>query len=148
MFRMLQWHITLPAIWEVIHPRESLTLSINWAAACQNQQTDVRRVKTPISLGIRPVWSESSLCTHRVAKDARFLHADGEDSDQTGRMPRLIRVFAGRTGHLVGFVVHRLNLLRLCHCATIRYLCNRNRNKWTGKQQNLQNEMRSQQWLW
>ena len=32
-----------------------------------------------------------------VAKDPRFLHADSEDSDQTGRMPRLIRVFAGRT---------------------------------------------------
>ena len=25
-----------------------------------------------------------------------FLHADSEDSDQTGRMPRLIRVFARR----------------------------------------------------
>ena len=25
-----------------------------------------------------------------VAKDPRFLHADSEDSDQTGRMPRLI----------------------------------------------------------
>ena len=25
-----------------------------------------------------------------------FLHADNEDSDQTGLMPRLIRVFAGR----------------------------------------------------
>ena len=28
---------------------------------------------------------------------------DTEDSDQTGRMPRLIWVFAGRTGHFVGF---------------------------------------------
>ena len=26
-----------------------------------------------------------------------YLHADSEDSDQTGRMPRLIGVFAGRT---------------------------------------------------
>ena len=26
-----------------------------------------------------------------------FLHADSADSDQTRRMPRLIRVFAGRT---------------------------------------------------
>ena len=26
-----------------------------------------------------------------------FLHADSEESDQTGQMPRLIRVFAGRT---------------------------------------------------
>ena len=29
-------------------------------------------------------------------------------SDQTGRMPRLIRVFTGRTGHFVSFVVGRL----------------------------------------
>ena len=57
----------------------------------------VRPAKTQISLGIYPVWSESSLCAQWVAKDPRFLHADSEDSDQTGRTPRLIRVFAGRT---------------------------------------------------
>ena len=37
-----------------------------------------------------------------------FLHADSEDSDQTGRMPRLIRVFAWRKCHFVGFVMRRL----------------------------------------
>ena len=57
----------------------------------------VRPAKTQISLGIRPVWSESSLCAQWVAKGPSFLHADSEDSDQTGRMPRLIWVFAGRT---------------------------------------------------
>ena len=57
----------------------------------------VRPAKTQISLGIRLVWSESSLCAESVAKDPRFLPADSEDSGQTGRMPRLIRVFAGRT---------------------------------------------------
>ena len=52
--------------------------------------------KAQVSLGIRPVWSESSLYTQWVAKDPRFLHADSEDSDQTdsensdqtGQMPR------------------------------------------------------------
>ena len=34
-----------------------------------------------ISLGVRPVWSESSLCSQMVAKDPSFLHADSEDSD-------------------------------------------------------------------
>ena len=53
--------------------------------------------KTQISLGIRPVWSESLLCTRWVAKDPSFLHADNKDSDQTGWMPRLIWVFAGHT---------------------------------------------------
>ena len=65
-------------------------------------------VKTHISLDIRPVWSESWLCAQWVAKDPSFLHADSEDSDQTGRMPRLIWVFAGRTCHFVGFVMRRL----------------------------------------
>ena len=50
-----------------------------------------------ISLGICPVWSESLLCAQRVDKDPSFLHADNEDSDQTGRMSRLIWVFAGHT---------------------------------------------------
>ena len=29
-------------------------------------------------------------------------------TDQTGRMPRLIGVFVGRTGHFVGFVMRQL----------------------------------------
>ena len=65
-------------------------------------------VKTQISLGICPVWSESSLCTLCIAKDPTFLLADSEVSDQTGRMPRLIWVFAECTCHFVGFVVLRL----------------------------------------
>ena len=57
----------------------------------------VRPAKTQISLGIRPDWSESSLCAQWVAKDSSFLHADCGDFHQTGRMLRLIWVFAGRT---------------------------------------------------
>ena len=57
----------------------------------------VRPAKThEISLGICTVWSESSLCAQWVAKDPSFPYTDIEDSDQTGRIPRLIRVFAGR----------------------------------------------------
>ena len=61
----------------------------------------VHPAKTQISLGIRPVWSEASLCAKWVAKDPSFLHADSEDSDQTGWMLRLIWVFAGRTTTLL-----------------------------------------------
>ena len=49
------------------------------------------------------------LCTQWVAKDPSYLHADSEDSDQTGRMSRLIWVFGGRTDHFVGFVMRWLN---------------------------------------
>ena len=62
-------------------------------------------------LGHRPVWSESSLCTQWVAKEPSFLQAEIKDFDQTGRMPRLIRVFAGRKGHFVGFVTMRLGYI-------------------------------------
>ena len=70
----------------------------------------VRPAKTQISLGIRSVRLESSLCAQWVAKEPSFLHADSEDSDQTGWMPRLIWVFAGRTCHIVSFVMRWLIL--------------------------------------
>ena len=63
----------------------------------KTNKVSVRPAKTQISLGIRPVWSDYSLCAQWVAKDPSFLRADSEDSDQTGRMPRRIWVFAGRT---------------------------------------------------
>ena len=40
-----------------------------------------------------------------VAEEPMFLHADSKDSDQTGRMSRLIWVFAARRCHFVGLVV-------------------------------------------
>ena len=106
----------------------------NWAASWQNEQLTERPAKAQINLGIRPVWSESSLCAQWVAKDPSFLHVDSEDPaktqinlgiclvwsesllcaqwvakdrsflhvgsedpDQTGWMPRLIWILAGRT---------------------------------------------------
>ena len=57
----------------------------------------VRPAKTQISLGIRPVWSESSLSAWRNLGSLATHWEHSEDSDQTGRMPRLIWVFAGRT---------------------------------------------------
>ena len=45
----------------------------------KTNKLSVRPTKTQINLGIRPVWSESSLCAQWVAKDPRFLHADSED---------------------------------------------------------------------
>ena len=82
----------------------------------------VRLAKTQISLLSRVV---------AVRMNIRYLAthwAHYEDSDQTGRMPRLIWVFAGRTCHCVGFVTRRLNsFLRLkggitfCTCITTNY---------------------------
>ena len=57
----------------------------------------VRPAKTQISLGIRPVWSESSLSAGRKLGSLATHWAHSEDSDQTGWMPRLIWVFVGCT---------------------------------------------------
>ena len=81
----------------------------------KTNKVSVCPAKTQISLGIRPVWSDSSLCAIWVAKDPSFLHADSEDSDQTGQMPRLIWVFVGCTLTLLFFFMSRLI-----------YLCSRN----------------------
>ena len=68
----------------------------------------VRRAKTQISLGIRSIWSESSLSAQRSIGSSATYWAHSKDSDQTGRMPRPNWVFAGRTGHIVDFVMLRL----------------------------------------
>ena len=115
----------------------------------------MRPAKTQISLGIHPVRSESSLCAQRIAKNPSFLHADSEDSDQLGRIPRLIWFFAGRTCHFVGFVVLRViclmekkgNSILNCHQTPIwstlvclqepqpetsakRHVCHRGQTRW------------------
>ena len=53
-------------------------------------------VKTQISLGIRPIWSESSLSAWRKLGSLATHWVHSKDSDQTGQMPRLIWVCTGR----------------------------------------------------
>ena len=60
-------------------------------------KVSVRSAKTQFSLGIRTVWSESSLSAWRNLWSLATHWAHSEDSDQTRRMPRPIWVFAGRT---------------------------------------------------
>ena len=52
---------------------------------------------------LRSVWSECSLSALRKLGSLTSYWAHSKDSDQTGWMPRLIWVFAGRAGHFVGF---------------------------------------------
>ena len=80
----------------------------NWASAWQNQQ-NVRPAKIQISLGIRPAWSLSSLSAWGKLGSLATYWVHSEDSDQTGRMPRLICVFARRTCYFVGVAMRWLN---------------------------------------
>ena len=75
----------------------------------------VRPAKTQISLGICSVWLESSLSTRRKLGSSATHWAHSEDSDQTGRMPRLIWIFAGRICHFVIFVMRWLNCYLYTH---------------------------------
>ena len=61
-------------------------------------QWPVRPAKTQIR--------ESSLSAWRNLRSLATNWAHSEDSDQTGRMPRLIWAFDGRTGHFVGLATH------------------------------------------
>ena len=85
-----------------------------WAASWQNQQNGMHAQRRLRSAWASTQSDQSSLSAHWVAKDPNFLHADSEDSDQTGRMPRLIWVFAGRKCHFVGLVKRRLICFNLC----------------------------------
>ena len=58
--------------------------------------------------GHLPPWSESSLTAWRKLGSLATHWVHSKDSDQTGRMPRLIWIFAGCTCHFVGFVMRRL----------------------------------------
>ena len=96
--------------WKTLHVG-----SFIWAATWQNQQKWVcaqRRHRS--AWASAQVWSESSVCAQWVAKDPRFLCADSEDSDQTGRMPRLIWVFAGRTPILLVLSCRSSSIKRGC----------------------------------
>ena len=87
------------------------TISSFWTIWAMTKPTkwSVCPAKTQISLGICPVWSESSLSTWRKLWSLATHWAHSEDSDQTGRMPRLIWVFTGHTCHFIGFVLRRLS---------------------------------------
>ena len=62
--------------------------------------------KTPISLRIRVVWSESSLAVFSNFALLAIPTPPSEDSDETVRMDRLIGIFAGRI-HLRRYVFWR-----------------------------------------
>ena len=87
---------------------------------CRSYKQLSRLVTKPTKWHVRPAKTrpghppsliESSLSEWRELRSLATHWAHSKDSDQTGWMPRLIWVFAGRTGHFVGFVTRRLNFV-------------------------------------
>ena len=108
------WHVLiqfkqmafLSVVWHVLH----LQVQNKTSDEPQHDKTNkmsVRPAKTPTSLCIRPVWSESSLRAQWVAKGPKFLHADSDDwSDWADAQADLSLRWAHT--HFVGFVMSQL----------------------------------------
>ena len=80
----------------------SILLTASYHASTSNEPprdktNNVAVGPAQISLGSRPVWSEYSLSAWRKLGSLATHWAHSNDSDQTGRMPRLIWVFAGHS---------------------------------------------------
>ena len=93
------WRRSLIRVYTFCHMSHRMTKPTKWP---------VRPANTQISLGIRPVWSESLLSAWRKVRSLATYKVHSKDSDQTGRMLRLIWVSVRRTGHFVGLVRWRL----------------------------------------
>ena len=88
----------------IVRPKQTCVQSFNQMSHLMKKTTKwhVRPAKTQISLGIRPVWSEFSLSAWRKLGSLATHWADSNDSDQTGRMPRLTCLRWAHS-HFVGF---------------------------------------------
>ena len=106
--------VTHPASGQYIIPKQNcrpVTTSL-WYEPPRDKMS-VRPEKTQISLGIRPVWSESSLSAWRNLGSLATHWAHSKDSDQTGRMPRLICL---RRAHSFGWFCHVVaHMCRYCY---------------------------------
>ena len=99
LWRDLLTKVTSPCIWTKCSGNVKPQLWRAHISCLMTKPTkwQVRPAKAQISLGIRSVWSEYSLSAWRYPGSLATHWVHNEDSDQTGRMPRLIWVFAGRT---------------------------------------------------
>ena len=95
-----------------------------FSVALSVEYSSVSRVTTNQQYGMCTQWRPSlisSLSAWRKLGSLATRWAHSEDSEQTGRMPRLSCVFAGRTCHFVGFV-NSLFHLSVESCFNICYL--------------------------
>ena len=61
--------------------------------------------KTQISLGICPVWSESSVCTQWVAKDRSFFHQSLSDQSSLSARAILLVLSWGGSNYIEGLEI-------------------------------------------
>ena len=109
------WSVALVSAWQILG---TLTLATHWVHSegwshSTDAQADlclclvhvsllvfvVLQLKCSFKNNLSRLMTKTTIspCAKWVAKDPSFLQADSKDPDQTGRMPRLIWVFTGRT---------------------------------------------------
>ena len=87
-----------------IYVRVSRVLTwVHWAASWQNQQSDLCAQQRLRSAWASAQSDQSHRCPHEETLGPQLPIECTTKTDQTGQMPRLIWVFAGRTDHFVGF---------------------------------------------
>ena len=88
-----KWSVSMNVLFSI-----QLTISHHWAATWQNQQYGCAASEDSDQPG-HPPSLISLPCPHEESLGPEWAThwAHSEDSDKTGRMPRLIWVFAGRT---------------------------------------------------
>ena len=108
------WRCVFTGSW-----RNSETLLMKTKSQHMSERTTIsticllRPAKTQISLHIRAVWSESYLSACAFYSLRATLRRMNENPCYIGWMYRLIRVLAGHTGFIVGFVVRWLDYYEL-----------------------------------
>ena len=106
----ISWWITRPGPkWpECADWTESLLgachIRYTFKTCCLSECFKTNSLNARIRTCFHAVWSESSMGAFWIAKNAKFLHAPNDDSDQPARMRRLIRVVVGRTYQKVRFL--------------------------------------------
>ena len=75
---------------------------LKWATSQQNQQFKICAQGRLRSAGASAQSDQCLLCPHEQTLGPQLPNERTAKTDQTGRMPRLIWVFAGHTGHFVG----------------------------------------------
>ena len=93
------------------HPDWILPWKFIWAKTWQNQQSDCAPSEDSEQPGHSPSLIGSSLSAWRKLGSLATHWAHSKGSDQTGRMPRLIRVFAGQQAlcwfcHVAAHLIH------------------------------------------
>ena len=101
---------------------ETICMQI-WAASWQNQPNGLCAQRRLRSAWASAQSDQSSLSAWRKLGSLTTHWMHREYSDQTGWMPRLIWVFAGRTGHFVGFVMRWLICRTIMLWFTVSWFC-------------------------